>query len=298
MFCFDNGRSLIMEKIKKIARLLSPPILWQLGSLFKSYLNSLHCGSGRSALCNPGFHGPFSTWEEAEALSNGWDSDIITKKKFQAAIKVRDGLSEFEQDSIMYDKIIYSETILAFLILHMSRHKNKISIIDFGGGLGTNYFQNRKILGGLYNTSVSWNIVELPLLSELGREHFANSQLTFFSDIGDAIRAVRDVADSVLFSGSLQYIPEPFALLDQVIDRGGKLLAFDRLVVSPTENHAVFVHVPHPEYYYPATYPSWCFSKELFIRNLAARGFQLVEHFTRHPDRHFDICGMIFKMDD
>lgn len=276
----------MLTKIKEILRLLIPPLFW-------SFLRQLKANLVTGL--TPGFQGPYSSWEKAKALSNGWDSPEITEKTFQAAIKVRDGLVEFEQDTIVRNKIVYSETILAFLLLNLSLHKDHINIIDFGGSLATNYFQHRKILSGMSLAGIKWRIIERPILTNLGREHFANEQLTFFSNIEDTYQNRDYASDSYLFSGLLQYLPNPFDLLDQVIQVGGaKVLAFDRLLVSPTDEHSVYLQVPASDCY-SATYPVWCFSRNLFIEYLVSKGFTLVEHFTSDPDRFFDHAGMLFK---
>ena len=209
-------------------------------------------------------------------------------------MKVSGGIIEFEQDTIIQDTINYSPTILAFIILALSRHKDKLDIIDFGGSLATNYFQNRKVLQHLEQTQFTWNVIERPVLAKLGREHLSNANLHFFSSLREAMNSSNGASDCFLFSGSLQYVAEPLVVLDEVIGLGAKLVALDRLLVSPEDGPQVFIQHPNPEMHYPATYPVWCFSKKAFIRNLVSKGFTLVDNFTHNPNAHFDHCGMIF----
>jgi putative methyltransferase (TIGR04325 family) len=197
-------------------------------------------------------------------------------------------------DGVMRDRIIYSPTILAFLLLVLSRQKSTLNIIDFGGGLGSNYIQNRKLLRHLRATSIYWGIVEQEAFAKLGREHFQTEELKFFSSIDEALSSAPH-CDALIFTGSLQNIAEPYALLDQIINAGINLIAMDRLLVSPSAADGAFVQRPDPVLYYPATYPVWCFSKEKFIERLTAKGFTLVEYFTSDPDHPFDHCGMIFS---
>ena len=274
-------------KIRTAIKLLCPPVLWDLGRKIKSHLDN-------DQLPNPLFRGPVDSWEEAVARSDGWDSSVITAKTLDLALKVRDGVIEFEQDTVIQRTINYSPTILAFIILTLARHKNRLSIIDFGGGLATNYFQNRRILQHLVDTPFMWNIIERPVFAQLGMQHLANSNLRFFLSLDEAVAELPDFPDAFLFSGSLQCVAEPMSLLDKAIALGAKTLAFDRLLVSPVSKHDVFIQHPDPQIYYPATYPVWCFSKDLFIQSLTSKGFSLVEHFTWNPDAHFDRCGMVF----
>jgi putative methyltransferase (TIGR04325 family) len=274
---------------KAVARSLCPPLLWQLGHSMKSRFHA----TAEAAPQGP-FVGPFDSWQQAVERSDGWDADVITARSLASALAVRDGLVEWEQDTIACDKILYSPAILAMLVLAAARDGGRLDVIDFGGNLATNYYQNRKILGALGGKDVRWHIVERPVFVELGRRHFAHGELAFHPSVDDALAAVGRIPDAFLFSGSLQCLAEPIALLDRVAAAAPPVLAFDRLLVAPDDTHRIYVQRPDPKYYYPATYPSWCFAKAPFIAHLGAAGYALVEDFTQTPDRPFDHCGMLF----
>lgn len=264
--------------VKALLRSLAPPIVVEMVRKLRS---------------RPSFEGPFHSWEEAKSRSDGWDTASITKKTLDSALKVKHGLGEFERDGLVRKKIVYSDTILAFLLIVLSKQKSGINIIDFGGGLGANFGQNRKILQRLSETSVQWSVVERPVFADLGREHFQNSELKFYSNLTEAL-SQRPIPDALLFSGSLQMVGEPFPLIDQAIGAGVSTIAFDRLLVGPRDRHDVFIQHPDPKVYYEATYPVWCFSKREFVSEMIARGFTLVDDFTGNPNADFDLCGMIF----
>jgi putative methyltransferase (TIGR04325 family) len=276
-----------MPSPKAMLRSLSPPILWELGHKLKSYVDQSRPLPAKE------FEGPIPSWEAALARSDGWDEPSITIKTLESALKVRDGLAEFEQDGLAYEQILYSPAVLAFIILALSRCAGQLSILEVGGGLGQGYYQNRKILQNLCKVRIAWSIVERPDLAKLGTEYFAKSDLRFFSSLESALDELENAPEFVLFSGSLQYLTNPFDILDQITEIGTTVLAFDRLLVSPTDKHAIFIQHP-PKILYHATYPAWCFSKDLFIDKIVSRGFALVEHFTSSPKAEFDHCGMIF----
>ena len=273
-----------MAGMKDVLRALTPPILWQTPQRLKS-----HSAAPKSQSVE--YEGPLPSWEAAVSRSDGWDSPVMTAKTLNAALMVRDGLLEFEQDLVARKNIVYSETILAFLLLVISRHKDVLNIIDFGGALGTNYFQNRKILRHLSATAVRWNIVERPTLAKLGMEHFQTTELKFYSALNDVLSNPAPLPDALLFSGSLQCIADPFSLLDQAVNAGICIIALDRLPVSPGNEDTVYIQHPNPDVY-QTTFPTWYFAKDAFVAWFVSRGFILVEHFaspfgTRH-------CGMIF----
>ena len=280
------------DATKAVVRSLCPPVLWDIGRSVKSRLHD----TPQPVVHQP-FVGPLDSWQQAVARSDGWDADAITAKTLDAALKVRDGLVEWEQDTILSQKILYSPAILAMLALALSRRREHLNVIDFGGNLATNYYQNRKILRRLAGTRVTWSIVERPIFVELGRQHFARDGLEFHASVDEALQALGDTPDAFLFSGSLQCLAEPIATLERVAASGVRVLAFDRLIVSPDDTHRIYVQCPDPDYYYRATYPTWCFAKAPFIAHLGAKGYSLVEDFTQTPDAQFDHCGLVFVAD-
>jgi putative methyltransferase (TIGR04325 family) len=247
--------------------------------------------------------GPYSTWQEAVTNSAGWDAPEILDKTLELSLKMRDGIIEFQQDLIEYRRICYSETILAFLSMSSGMNHGKLDIVDFGGSLGTNFAQNRKFLRPFIDDgNCHWNIVERPPTVDLGRKHFENHNLRFFASL-DEIKMQRGyIPKFYLFSGSMQCVEEPFSLLDLIIADGANLIAFDRILVSPKTQHEILIQ-PH----HGITFPTWCFSRNLFVQTMAKKGFAFVEEFSippgeqfdcqRGPDRDFYWAGLIFVRD-
>ncbi len=251
------------------------------------------------------FEGPYSSWRDAVANSDGWGAPAAFEKTLALSLKVRDGLIEFQQDLIEYDRIIYSETILAFLAMASGMNGGKLDIVDFGGSLGTNFAQNRKILRPFIERGkCAWSVVERPPTADLGKKHFEDENLRFFGALDELKMQRHELPTSFLFSGSLQCVDEPFALQDRIIDGGVNLIAFDRLLVSPKAQHEIFIQQPDPAMQYHTTYPTWCFSRNLFVETMASKDFALVEEFTlpagaqfdyhRGPGKPYYWCGMIF----
>jgi putative methyltransferase (TIGR04325 family) len=231
----------------------------------------------------------------AASASDGWDSPIITTNTLKAAQKVKTGVAEFEQDGVVREKIIYSETILAFLLLVTSKQNNCINIIDFGGGLGTNYYQSRKRLHGMVGTKVRRQVVERPILASLGEKYFQIDELKFYSNLEEPMSGTMSSnSEPLLFSGSLQYLSDPFAVLDEAIEGGIRLIGLDRLLMSTKSKHSIFIQRPNPRTHYAAIYPVRCFSRDAFVAWFASKGFTLLELFTGFPGPNFDHCGMIF----
>jgi len=275
-------------RIREIAKLALPPII--LMGMRK--VRSL----SRVQTIRPAFEGPVSSWAEAERQSDGWDAQVILDKTLDVSLKVKRGDIVFQQDTVVYDRIRYSDTILAFLTLVASANDGAINIVDFGGSLGTNFFQNRHVLKTcMEGGNCAWSIIERKAIVNFGRKHFQNEILRFFETVDEARRVLRTLPRSVLFSGSLQCLENPYFILDQVIGAGVDLLAFDRLLCSPIQEHEIYIQNPDPHRYYAASYPVWCFSRTKFIEYLGARSFELIAELSQRPELTFNHAGMIFR---
>lgn len=270
---------------KAVFRRLTPPAIWDLASYIKH---------GRLRIRPRGIDGPYRTWELARQNSDGWEAPAILDKTLRVSTLVRDGEIEYQQDTQIFSHIDYSPLVLSMLVLAMERANGRMVIFDVGGSLGTNFYQNRKLISEMESTRVQWNIIELPTTAALGRAHFQTENLRFFDSIEGARRDTQERPQVVLFSGSLQYVPNPLTYIDHAIATGAAYLALDRLLVSPTEDHQIFVQRPNSETYYPAAYPVWCFSRNRFLAEMHRRGLRLIEYFTNDATVNFDHCGLLF----
>lgn len=260
------------SRLRVALQLLTPPIVWRL----------------RRRLSRGPLEGPLADWEAVTRRASGWDSPGVVEQALAAALKVRDGAAAFERDSVARDRIIYSPAILAALLLAADRYR-AFNVIDVGGGLGSNYFQNRRLISALSGVPASWNVVERAPLARIGAEQFQTDQLQFHDELG----AVRVEHPVLLFTGSLQYVADAFALLDQAIGLAD-IIALDRVLVWDEPEHAVFVQRLDPRRFDDVTLPTWCFAKGRLVEWFSAHGFQLVEHFAGGPPQRFENCGMLF----
>lgn len=165
----------------------------------------------------------------------------------------------------------------------------ELDVIDFGGGLGSNYFQNLKLIRALADAQTSWNVVERAPLARIGAEQFQTSQLSFHDDLG----AVRLDHPVLLFTGSLQYVADAFGLLETAV-KLTDIIALDRVLVWAEAEHGVFVQRLDTRRFGPVTLPTWCFAQSTLIDWFAARGFRLVERFEAGPPQRFTNCGLLF----
>jgi putative methyltransferase (TIGR04325 family) len=92
------------------------------------------------------FTGDYKSWEDAQKNSTGYSSPEILEKTRAAVLKVKAGQAEFERDSVAFDRPQHEFPLLAGLLRAAAAANGCLSVLDFGGSLGSTYFQSRKFL--------------------------------------------------------------------------------------------------------------------------------------------------------
>ena len=227
-------------------RELKPP-------LFARLAQRVRGGAAGSAY---GLSGDFHTWDEALAASSGYDGEVILEKTRTALLKVKSGQAAYERDSVLFDEIEYSWPVLAGLLWVAARCGGRLDVLDFGGSLGSAYFQNRAFLAAL--PEVRWNIVEQARHVETGKTYFADERLRFYDDIAGCLAETRP--NVVLLGSVLQYLERPYAILDELLALPCDHLIVDRTPFWSGADDRLCVQTVPPSIY-AASYPSWVFSR-------------------------------------
>ena len=237
-----------------------------------------------------GWHGNFSSWDEAKKRCAGYDSKIIHEKVKTSLLKVKEGRAAYERDSVLFNEVQYTYPVLSGLMWIAALNKGKLNVLDFGGSLGSTYFQNRFFLESL--SGVNWCIVEQSRFVDSGIESFADKRLHFFYTIEECLKSYK--IDTVLLSSVLQYIEEPYRLLDQIKSYGINFLIIDRTPFINADDR-ITVQKVNPEIY-RGSYPCWFFNEEKFISSLSSE-YKLVLKFDALDEANIPskFKGFIFQ---
>jgi putative methyltransferase (TIGR04325 family) len=226
----------------------------QFRSLLKAILPPVLVSLYKRPKQDYGFFGDYASWEEALAISTGYDSEVILNKVKNALLQVRDGKAAYERDSVLFDHIEYSFPILAALLKVALENNGKLSVLDFGGSLGSSYYQYKDILSCVH--TLEWSIVEQPKFVECGREFFQDETLKFFYSIDECLKS-RQQPQIILFSSVLQYLQNPLELIQDISAREFSYVVIDRSLATPIGNRSVLtIHKVNPEIY-SAIIPTW-----------------------------------------
>ena len=244
--------------MKKYLRKIVPPILYD---MFDTYRNGKY-----------GFFGNYESWEAAKKQCIGYDSEVIYEKVKQAVLQVRNGKAVYERDSVIFDHIEYSWPMLAGLMYIAAVNKGSLSVLNFGGSLGSSYFQNRKYFDGL---KVEWSVIEQPYFVQYGKTHISEHGLDFFYSIEDCIKQRKP--DVLLLSSVLQYLKNPYETLENLCSIGAEYIIIDRTSFIDSKEDVISIQKVPPTIY-DASYPAWFFAEEKFLNYFANR-YELLEKF-------------------
>lgn len=207
-----------------------------------------------------------SSWEVAKSKALGYDAKNILEKCKTALIKVRDGEAVYERDSVLFDEIQYSWGLLAGLQKVAIENNNELCVLDFGGSLGSSYFQNRDFLSGIKN--LRWCIVEQKHFVDSGKETFENNQLKFYYTPEDCIK--ENEPNVLLLSSVIQYLDAPHKWLEKFTSYNIEYVIIDRTCFI--DNDADVASLQRiPEDIYHASYPCWFFEKKGFIKHFQSK---------------------------
>lgn len=238
-----------------------------------------------------GWKGNYPSWEAALKKSKGYDSPEILDKVKTAALKVKNGEAAYERDSVIFHQPDFAFPLLASL-LHIALEKNQLQVLDFGGSLGSLYFQHQKFFTSL--SSFKWHVVEQPHFSETGKKLFEDDHLRFFTSVPESL--VTGLPQVAIFGSSLQYLEHPYTVIEEIIRSGIPYLLIDRTPMMIKKPARITVQHVHPSIY-KASYPCRLMNYDELLAFLAVE-YELIFQW-QHPDRinirNAAFCGFFLK---
>lgn len=220
------------------------------------------------------FKGNYETWAQAQNDATGYDGNLIFQKVKEATLKVVSGDAVYERDSVCFYEKDYRWPLISCLMFISSNQNNQLRIVDFGGALGSLYFQHKFFLSSL--NQLNWSVVEQQHFVEYGKNYLQNDQLRFHATLDEAIKNTN--SNTILLSSVLQYIENPQKLLKEVARLGFKYILIDRTPFITSDKDRLTVQIV-PDSIYAASYPAWFFSTLKFNNLMHELGYRFVCNF-------------------
>lgn len=212
-----------------------------------------------------GWFGNYSSWQEVEKQCGGYDDNLVFEKVKQATLKVKNGEAAFERDSVTFDKLEFDEKLVNFFRSVISEKNNTLNVLDFGGSLGSTYFQYRQLFDEA--VALKWNVIEQRHFVEFGKKEIKNNELDFFYSIPECL--LENKADVLILSSVLSYIKEPYALLIELMSLSITYIVIDRNLFFKDEDRLTKQIVPSS--IYKASYPCWILSENKVLQLLGEK---------------------------
>jgi hypothetical protein len=220
------------------------------------------------------FTGDYTSWDEAKKTAIGYDNSVILEVTRASMRKVRDGIAEFERDSVLIDPPEWPWTQIACLLQASIAENGRLSVVDFGGSLGSSYYQCRKFL---YNVKdLAWGVVEQSHYVDVGKSEFSGSVLRFYHNISEAVQAI--TPNFLLLSSVLPYLSNPYAILRNLLNLKIKHLLIDRTFFLMRPGERLTVQVV-PDNVYPASYPAWFLDEGKIKEIISDYKYNLIAEF-------------------
>lgn len=240
------------------------------------------------------FVGKFKTFKEAKAKCKGYSAQNILDKTLESVLKVKNGEAVFERDSAIFDTIQYSHQMLSALFKAGIENNNQLNVLDFGGSLGSHYFQNKEFLKPIKINN--WTVVEQPHYVKVGNAQIADDILNFKNSIDEV-----DNANILIIASVLQYLPNPYEFAEKFANSGIKYILIDRTPFA-LKGETISIQVV-PKCLYKAQYPAW-FLDENKIKEIFNKNYELVyeyelpeyNNFSKIPQHH--MCYLFKKRED
>lgn len=198
--------------------------------------------------------GNYLSWSEALKKTSSYNNKEVFEKVRLATLNVKNDVYPYERDSVNFDKIEYSYPLIVGLLSAIGQNR-EMKVCDFGGALGSAYFQNINILKNVSEIKLIWCVVEQEEFVRIGNKEIADKNLFFHLTIDDFIKEWGK-PDIILLSSVLPYIENPYKILEDIKNIRAKYIFIDRTYFFENNNDRITIQKV-PKEIYSANYPSW-----------------------------------------
>ena len=180
----------------------------------------------------------------------------ILERVRRASHQVLSGKAGGERDSVLFERAPYPFPVIATMLRAALENDRSLSVLDFGGALGSSYRQCKDFLKNV--RSLHWGVVEQAHYVKCGKQEFEDESLRFYETVEAGALASRPHV--ILVSGVLQYMAAPEEVLMSFVATGTQYIVIDRTPVSMSRRQIISTQIV-PRSIIPSSYPLWLFDE-------------------------------------
>ncbi len=243
--------------LKAIAKQCIPPIIFEYSNQLRAKVNACEW-----QYLPKGW--PDSTNSEIK----GWNVETVARVQ-----KTKwDGLVKPIRNASLPGDTRLQHTLLAFayVLTLTARMKPRISLLDWGGGLGFYSVLGEALIPGI---EIDYHCLETPTVCQAGREVLPEAN--FYDNEADCLQRKYDL---VLASGVLQCFQDWKRVAQRLAEAFQSYLFITRLPI--VQQASSFVVLQRPcQHGYETEYPNWFLNRQEFLEVMNSAGVQLTREF-------------------
>lgn len=278
----------LKEKIKRV----TPPVLIDLARCLQAELNSRaeweYIPEGWNyAMSHPEVKG-WNVQDVLEAYKQKWP-------QFVAMINGTGPLGLAHESTLTTDEDIISHNIMmtfGYVLALAARKKDRLSILDWGGGIGHYYLLAQKLLP---DVEIDYYCKDVPVLCRHGAQLFPKQD--FYEDES----CLGYTYDFVMASTSMHYTKEWQILFRRLAGATSEYFYIANLPIVLSATSFVFVQRPY-QYGYNTEYLAWCLNRDELLHTAELCQLVLVREFIyghkpyiRHAPEQNMYRGYLFR---
>lgn len=210
-----------------------------------------------------GWFGNYENWQELTAMSGGYQAQTILDITKNSLLKVKNGEAVYERDSVVFDKKLYPYSIISALLYAAVECDGSLTVLDFGGSLGSTYYQVKDLIPSA--VKLHWSVVEQKEYVACGQDLFEDEILKFHYTIAESMSSKR--ADVLILSSVVQYLEKPHDFLNEIMAYGFKYIILDRTSFIKNDQPDRLTLQIVPKHIYEAQYPAWFFNEKKLMKH-------------------------------
>jgi putative methyltransferase (TIGR04325 family) len=232
----------VMMTLKRLARDFLPPVVVRFYGRKRRNQNK----------------GDYPTWKAAARVTHGYGNPSILAAVHEATRKVVRGEAKYERDQVLFNDDVKRWPVIGALFRQaLTAPPNKsLVVMDFGGSLGSTYYQIRDVVEEV--VKLRWVVIDQETFVAAGKAEFATEILRFRASIGECLS--QDEPSVALLSSVLPFLEEPYVILEEILAAGLPTIIIDRTpLVEGSKDRLTVQYVP--EILGGGSYPAWFLSR-------------------------------------
>jgi len=212
------------------------------------------------------WEGIYDSFDQCPGYGQGFNSD---RWALQETARINKLIQPAKDDKAIPSIVSYRTNLLPFLTATTAANskENKVTILDFGGGLGSTYISVTAACAN--QQTIDYHIVESKSICQAGEKCFKDDrQIHFYDHLPDEIQDV----DIVCLASSIQYVEDWKSLLKELMKYDPRYILIADLPGGDIPTYAT------SQNYYESKIPHWFFSVTEVIDTMLSMNLNLLFH--------------------